>query len=274
MYNMPHMNRKYTGLKERLALRDEFFRRLGPCGETMNCLFGLVDGLNFYMTDDKNRVMAFSRGNRENSNVKDEADFIGKSLYDIFPKALADVYSARNRAVRDTGRPIVEKVHSHAADRSTDIKIVSVFPLRDAKGRIIGTASINRAMESGTDKPNWYRAIRAAVEYIDDHFSEKLSIESLARVSSMSVSAFRRAFKKIMETTPGAYVTNIRINNARKLLAKTNMTVSEISEKCGFYDQSHFEKMFKRERGISPGEYRRHPPLTLAKKQRSTCHEK
>lgn len=254
------MGKKYKSLKARLAMRDEFFRRLGPCGETMNCLFDLVAGLNFNMIDDKDRIMAFNRNNRENCNVKDESDFVGKNLYDIFPKALADVYSARNREVRDTGRPIVEKAYSYAADRSTDIKIVSIFPLRDVKGKIIGTTSINHALESGSDKPNRYRAIRAAVAHIDDHFREKLSIESLARVSNMSESAFRRVFAKIMEMPPGAYVTTIRINHARKLLSQTDKTIGDIAEECGFYDQSHLEKAFKRERGVTPGEYRRRHP--------------
>ena len=74
----------------------------------------------------------------------------------------------------------------------------------------------------------------------------------------MSMSAFRRAFENIMETTPGAYITTIRINKARKLLSETSKTISDIAEECGFYDQSHFTKAFIRLRRQSPGEYRRH----------------
>ena len=250
------MEKLYTSLKTRMALRNNFFRQLGPCGEMMKHLFDLVAGVNFNMIDDKDRVMAFNRNNCENCNFKDEADYVGKNLFDLFPKALADVYSSRNREVRNRGRPIVEKAYSHAADRSTDIKIVSVFPLRDTKGKIIGTASINHAIESGANKPDWYKAIRAAIAYIDDHFREKISITTLAGVSNMSASVFRRAFFKIMETTPGAYITTIRINKARKLLAETGKTISDIAEECGFYDQSHFIKMFARSRRQSPSEYR------------------
>ena len=262
---MPRMEKLYTSLKSRTALRDDFFRRLGPCGETMKRLFDLVDGVNFNIIDDKDRVMAFNHNNCENCNFRNEADFVGKNLFDLFPKALADVYSSRNREVRKSGRPIVAKAYSHAADRSTDIKIVSIFPLRDTKGRVIGTASVNHALESGANKPDWYQAIRAAVAYIDDHFAEKLSIKLLARVSNMSPSTFRRAFEKTMETTPGVYLTTIRINKARKLLADTDKTISDIAEECGFYDQSHFIKMFARLRRHTPSEYRRrHHIQTLA----------
>ena len=248
-----------------MALRNNFFRQLGPCGEMMKHLFDLVAGVNFNMIDDKDRVMAFNRNNCENCNFKNESDFVGKNLFDLFPKALADVYSSRNREVRKSGRPIIEKAYSHAADRSTDIKIVSIFPLRDNKGRVIGTASINHALESGANKPDWYQAIRAAVTYIDNHFTEKLSIKLLARVSNMSASTFRRAFEKIMDTTPGVYLTTIRINKARKLLTDTDKTISDIAEECGFYDQSHFIKMFTRLRRQSPSEYRRrHRTTTVA----------
>ena len=251
------MKKDFTSLKRRLALRDNFLRSIGPCGETMMRLFELVKGVNFNMIDDQDRVMAFNCNNRENCNLKDDADFVGKNLYDLFPKSLADIYSSRNREVRDTGRPIVERTYSHAADRSTDIKTVSVFPLRNANGRIIGTASINHALESGANKPDWYQAIRAAVAYIDDHFMEKVSIATLARISGMSTSVFRRAFEKIMEMTPGTYITTIRINKARKLLTETSKTISDIAEECGFYDQSHFTKAFVRIRHQLPGEYRR-----------------
>ena len=237
--------------------RDEFFRRLGPSGETMKNMFDLVRDVTFNMIDDQDRVMAFNRRNRENCNFKDEEDFVARNLHDLFPKVLADVYSARNRAVRESGRPIVEKTYFHAADRSTDIKIVSIYPLRDVNGRIVGTTSVTRALESGANKPDWYQAIRAAVAYIDDHFAEKLSIKLLARVSNMSPSTFRRAFEKTMETTPGVYLTTIRINKARKLLADTDKTISDIAEECGFYDQSHFIKMFARLRRQTPSEYRR-----------------
>ena len=49
----------------------------------------------------------------------------------------------------------------------------------------------------------------------------------------------------------------MRINIARKLLEKTEMSVSAIAQEAGFYDLSHFSRIFKRERGVTPGQYRR-----------------
>ena len=57
--------------------------------------------------------------------------------------------------------------------------------------------------------------------------------------------------------TPGNYIATIRINHARKLLTTTGMKVHEIAEKCGFYDQSHFNRAFRTAYGVPPSAYRR-----------------
>ena len=73
----------------------------------------------------------------------------------------------------------------------------------------------------------------------------------------MSETSFRRTFTQVMEMAPGEYIATIRINYARKLLTTTAMKVYDIAEACGFYDQSHFIRTFKRLRRQTPAKYRR-----------------
>ena len=68
----------------------------------------------------------------------------------------------------------------------------------------------------------------------------------------------RRVLGKRDASAKGRYLTTIRLNAVRKLLETTDKLVSEIAAETGFFDQSHLTKIFKRERGITPGEYRRH----------------
>ena len=59
-----------------------------------------------------------------------------------------------------------------------------------------------------------------------------------------------------MNVTPSRYLASLRVNRARHLLETTDLSISDIAQTCGFYDHSHFVRVFRRERGVTPGEYR------------------
>ena len=242
---------------ERKQLQQDFLRRVGPNAETFKALFDTLPDATFYMMDDQDRIMAYNRRNCENSNIQNESEIIGKKSSEVFPAVLAETYMARDREVRRTGEPILNRVYGHGADRSTDLRVVNIYPLRDAKGKIIGTVCLYRTVASADSKPDWYGAIKKAVAHIDEHFAERLTLTELARISGMSETSFRRTFTQVMEMTPGEYIATIRINHARKLLTTTSMKVYDIAEACGFYDQSHFIRTFKRLRRQTPAKYRR-----------------
>ena len=73
----------------------------------------------------------------------------------------------------------------------------------------------------------------------------------------MSVAHFQRMFMKVIGVRPGRYIIQQRLNAACRLLEDTDLGVMDIATGTGFCDQSHLTKLFKRERGLTPGEYRR-----------------
>ena len=73
----------------------------------------------------------------------------------------------------------------------------------------------------------------------------------------MSISHLQRMFMKIIGIRPGQYILQQRLNAACRLLEETDLGITEIALNTGFCDLSHFTKIFKRERGVTPGEYRR-----------------
>ena len=79
----------------------------------------------------------------------------------------------------------------------------------------------------------------------------------MSAMANTSPTNFRRQFTRTFGISPGRHVTTIRLNAARRLLETTDKLVSEIAVEAGFWDQSHLTKLFKRERGVTPGEYRR-----------------
>ena len=73
----------------------------------------------------------------------------------------------------------------------------------------------------------------------------------------MSVCWFIRSFKRYMGVTPMQYVTSIRINKAKELLKNTNYSIQEISGRLGYQSTQAFDRVFKRETGMKPLEFRR-----------------
>lgn len=96
-----------------------------------------------------------------------------------------------------------------------------------------------------------------AIDYIDENYSQKLMLEDVCKVSAMSQSYFCYIFKSLTGKTFTKYLSDLRINKAMSLLTETNMSVSEICFAVGFNDVAYFCRIFKKDVGTSPGEYRR-----------------
>jgi AraC family transcriptional regulator len=98
---------------------------------------------------------------------------------------------------------------------------------------------------------------RRAVTYIDGHLESRLDVPLLAKLVSFSRSHFSRAFKQSLGLPPMAYVKMRRIERAKVLMISTDQQLTEIALICGFADQSHLNRSFRRVIGMSPGRWRR-----------------
>lgn len=92
------------------------------------------------------------------------------------------------------------------------------------------------------------------ITYINTHFSEKLTLERLAKNSYVSVNHLCKLFKKQFGTTVAKYIMSKRISEAKKMLAQ-GKNVSETALACGFSDYANFIRVFKKFVGTSPGKY-------------------
>lgn len=87
--------------------------------------------------------------------------------------------------------------------------------------------------------------ILLALDYIHNHYSEKLTLADLAQVACVSKPTLNRQFQAFCRTSPTAYLLTYRCEVARKLL-QVGKTKAQAAQESGFYDQSHMEKMMKR----------------------------
>jgi two-component system, response regulator YesN len=99
-------------------------------------------------------------------------------------------------------------------------------------------------------------AIERAVRYIQLNFTGKVILADAAKEAGLSEAYFSTIFKEEMGISFSSYVNRLRVSMAKNLLTGTKLSLSIISGRCGFEDQSYFSRIFKKVTGIPPGRYR------------------
>jgi AraC-like DNA-binding protein len=99
-------------------------------------------------------------------------------------------------------------------------------------------------------------AMRRVREYVEVHLGESVDLSMLAGVAGLSVHHFARQFKQSAGVTPHAYLTQKRVERARKMLVQTDLPLAEIAFTVGFFDQGHLARHFRHMLGTTPREFR------------------
>lgn len=103
--------------------------------------------------------------------------------------------------------------------------------------------------------PECSAEIEGVCAFMEQHYTEPISLDQICRCAGLSKSTLLRAFTKEKGVTPHSYLENIRIGEAKKLLEQ-GASPLEAAMQTGFYDQSHFTNYFNRFIGLTPGRYR------------------
>ncbi len=180
---------------------------------------------------------------------------------DLQPPLRPDVL----RKVRDT---ILESFDNYAARQEEDIRWADLKQeWLEALDQCVSIRDYFSEMESwgGRCLEEWKsqklsrekRPIRLAKAWIAEHYSEAISLESVADEVGLSPAYFSTSFRQVEGRTFSDYLTAVRMEAARELLSSTMMTNAEIAARIGYADEKYFGKVFKKEVGIRPGEYRK-----------------
>lgn len=100
-------------------------------------------------------------------------------------------------------------------------------------------------------------AIPQAVEFIRTNYRRDLSLAEIAYVTGYSPNYFHHVFTSVMGKTPQHYLLDVRIREAKYLLAQSGKSLSEIAYECGFSSQAYFTEQFRRVTYTTPGQYRK-----------------
>jgi len=96
-----------------------------------------------------------------------------------------------------------------------------------------------------------------AIAFIKNHYADKITLQNIADSVYLNVSYFSKIFKEETGQTPGNYISMVRIDESKKLLANPSISIIDIPELVGFDSQSYFTQVFKKSVGCTPGQYRR-----------------
>jgi transcriptional regulator GlxA family with amidase domain len=121
--------------------------------------------------------------------------------------------------------------------------------------------SMPRSCQSGyaalpQARPHSDERIREVEEFVRANYARELPIARLASRAAMGARNFIRRFKAATGFVPGAYIQMLRVTAAKEMLEMGNDTVQSIAHKVGYEDQAFFRRIFKRQNGMTPAEYR------------------
>lgn len=242
------------------AARRAFFARAGQ-GLPVVEMFDHLPGVSFWIKDAELRFVAGNRAFVLLCGRLHEQEIVGCTDLDFFPAVLAEKFRADDREVLRTGDRrlnLVELVP--AADGTVDWYATNKFPVLEhgvrGRARIIGVAGTTRLLRRSGQVLQPYRELAGVLEQISQGLGGPLSVRALARRAGMSLSQLERKFKDLLQVTPAQYIAKARLTAACRALATTRMPVAEVARATGFYDASHFCRVFARHMGQTPTAYR------------------
>lgn len=183
-------------------------------------------------------------------------EIIGKTDYDFSPPHLARQFIKDDERIMG-GNQVDNRLEMNL-NQSGDVAWYSTSkrPIFDEFGNIIGSYGITRHLEKTELTMNSVEAIKTPVKFIQQNYRQPITVEKLANLAFLSISALERRFKKHLTKTPKQYINEVRLENARRLLVETNKPIAEIGYEVGFSDHSYFSKQFKKLFGQQPSETR------------------
>jgi len=233
--------------------------RIGTIAPEVIELFDYLEDTPLWMKDEAGHYEWVNVPFLLNFGVRTRAEIIGRTDYDFCGEVLANQYRMDDERVL-RGEKILSRVELVGRfDHTARWCVTSKVPLRNAAGRIVGTAGVTRPLpRAGAMPPAATGApLGVAIRFISEHYAERITNDDLARACGLSVRAFERQFQAAYQTSPHDYLRGLRVRMSCSPLVFTKKSLAEVASEFGFADQSHFTKEFRRIMDETPSAYRR-----------------
>jgi transcriptional regulator GlxA family with amidase domain len=129
--------------------------------------------------------------------------------------------------------------------------------MRNTAGEIVAVAGHARDYQREVSTEAMPEELRLPIAYIRENYADTILVVDLATASGRSVSSLERAFRRHLHVTPKDYLRKVRVHEACKELIHSQDPVAGIAFECGFSDQAHLTREFKRIMHTTPAAYRK-----------------
>lgn len=124
---------------------------------------------------------------------------------------------------------------------------LTLFDRLFTQSRVVVPQSIKGTLPAD----DWHRV----KEYCHAHLAQKVTLDQLAALCGIERFHFLKLFKKTVGMTPHAWLVRLRLERAASILHRTSRSIADVAQDVGFYDQSHFNRAFRRAFGVAPSRY-------------------
>lgn len=153
-----------------------------------------------------------------------------------------------------------EKLHNELALQAEYDALPSVSLDQSSSIANLAQILISHILTENMLKPDSSEVATKAVAYIQENLEKNLSIKLISQSINVSKSVLYKKFHDRFHCTVGEYINKKRVEQSRKLLITTALSMEEISQQCGFSSASYFTKIFKQHMGITPLKFKKSQP--------------
>ncbi|WP_395014775.1 AraC family transcriptional regulator [Dongia sp.] len=211
----------------------------------------------FYVKDVDSRWQECNSATLTLFNASRKSEVLGKTDWDFYPEEIAREIIQDDRAVIESGKPIVNKLEVIVNETGRLLWVLTTkTPARNRDGEICGVMGLTRPVGTTDLLPEGYRQFSKVIAHVEERYRSSLEVSELARIACLSESQFRKRFVKLFKISPSKFINRIRVQTAAKLLLSSKEPISEIALQCGFCDQSYFTRQFSHFFGLTPKRYR------------------
>lgn len=175
---------------------------------------------------------------------------IFKPIKDMFDRSSYGILFSKKTAF-----DVKDRIKALAKIDSIDYLMELMSILQDLANsrnqRLLSTYSSQNKVFENSDK------IKKVYEYIQENFNKKITLNEISNIVSMSPVSFNRFIKKRTGKTFVDYINDTRISYAARWLIETDLSIGEISFKCGFNNIANFNRIFKKSKNSTPSEFRK-----------------